>query len=277
LQASDPQGADFVWPRAENELEPCYYQTLDYSQAHYNVQQPDPVFATDGSSSIAADLIPALEVHVSSPQHTENVPISVRLETLVRLDVVIKPPIPGLPLQWDYLKIPKTMSVRTSVPIILHKPLYFSLEVRGAASNETRQFICSRCYGRKGIQGLDIIDYDAKEDLIQLNHGKARISFRIRCYPHCERRIDQEYKSVLLRFLLLLNSLKHRIDAILADSNSHVLTRVPVSNLFKVGKSISRTQSGNPGSSRKNNCPVRTRRQPQRPASELIASTSTMS
>ena len=211
-----------------------------------------------------------MEIQVISPPHAGNEVIFVRVETIIRLNVVVKPTIPELPIQWDCLKIPKTMSVRACIPIGLREPLYFSLEVRGASSNETYKLVCSQCLQRKSRRGLDIVDFDATEDLVGLEDGTARICFRLKCYPHCHRKIDKEYKSVLLHQLQRLSLLGHRIDAILSDSNAQVLSRVTIPKLFKVVGHRSPTHNGNRGRPRKNNRPDHAT---QCPTSEPTAST----
>ena len=67
----------------------------------------------------------------------------------------------------------------------LHQCLSFSFELRGAATGKIRELACQRCKNRisRDLGVLSRVDFTEKQDVIALENGNARITFRFTCYP----------------------------------------------------------------------------------------------
>ena len=131
-----------------------------------------------------------LDIAVVAPRAPINDTISVRLESIIRLDLTIRP---GAPFPWDFIKIPRTASVRNTGTLALQKYVKFSLELRGATSGEVCHVVCRRCGRRKSQRGTEIVDFDSPTDLVEIIGGRARICFRLKCYAQHNRSVDDEY------------------------------------------------------------------------------------
>jgi hypothetical protein len=106
------------------------------------------------------------------------------VDSLVQLDLTLHSGPPNAP---------KTASVRDTVPLALQRHFNFSLELRGATSDEACRIVCRRCGKRKLQRGTDIVDYDSPTDLVEIVDGRARICFRLKCYAHHNRPVDDGY------------------------------------------------------------------------------------
>jgi len=67
----------------------------------------------------------------------------------------------------------------------LYQCLNFSFELRGAETGKIREFACQRCKNKisRDLGVLSRVDFTEKQDVIALENGKARVSFRFTCYP----------------------------------------------------------------------------------------------
>jgi len=67
----------------------------------------------------------------------------------------------------------------------LRQCLNLSFELRGAETSKIREFACQPCKSKmsRDLGSLSCVDFTEKQDIIALENGKARISFRFTCYP----------------------------------------------------------------------------------------------
>ena len=108
--------------------------------------------------------------------------ITHRFDNRLHFDVTVL----GLPFQESFIRVPFTRSVRRSVPATgLCCYLNLSFELRGAETGNIREYACQRCKNKisRDLVSLSRVDFTEKQDLIALENGKARISFRFTCYP----------------------------------------------------------------------------------------------
>jgi len=131
-----------------------------------------------------------LDIAVVAPEARRDDTISIRVESTIRLDLTIRP---DAPFSWDFIKIPRTASVRNAGALALQKYVNFSLELRGATSDEVCRVVCRRCRRRKTQRGTEIVDFDSPTDLVEIVGGRARICFRLKCYSQHNRLVDDEY------------------------------------------------------------------------------------
>ena len=113
---------------------------------------------------------------------TGNTTITHRVDNRLLFDVAVF----GLPLQGSFIRVPFTRSVKNTVPpMALYQCLSFSFELRGAETGKAREFACQRCKNKisRDLGVLSRVDFTEKQDVIALENGKARISFRFTCYP----------------------------------------------------------------------------------------------
>ena len=134
-----------------------------------------------------------LNIHIVAPQGAGDDTISVRVDSLIRLDLAIHLDPPNAPFLWDSIKIPKTASVKDAVTLGRQRYFTLSLELRGATSNEVCRVVCRQCGRRKSQRGIEIVDFDSLTDLVEIVDGRARICFRLKCYPQHNRPVDEEY------------------------------------------------------------------------------------
>ena len=111
-----------------------------------------------------------------------NTTITHRFDNRLLFDVTVS----GLPLQGSFIRLPFTRSVKDTVPPMdLYRCLSFSFELRGAETGKIREFACQRCKNKisRDLGVLSRVDFTERQDVIALENGKARISFRFTCYP----------------------------------------------------------------------------------------------
>jgi len=140
-----------------------------------------------------------LGIQVVAPETVRDDTICVRVESLIRFDVIIHPDPPNAPFLWEFIKIPKTGSVRDTAILARQRYLSFSLELRGATSNDVCRIVCQQCGRRKSQRGAEIVDFDSPTDLVEIVDGRARICFRLKCYAQHNRSVDDEYMYVAVR------------------------------------------------------------------------------
>jgi hypothetical protein len=112
----------------------------------------------------------------------DNSTITRRIDEKLHFDVTVV----GLPLQGTFIRVPLTWSVKRGVPAIgLCQYLTLIFELRGAETGKIREFACQRCKNKvsRDLGFLSRVDFTEKQDVIVLENGKARISFRFTCYP----------------------------------------------------------------------------------------------
>ena len=118
-------------------------------------------------------------IQVTHPSSQVNGVLSARIDTRIKLCVTFRP---GFPVQ--FLKIPRTPSVHKQCPTP-EGSLKFSVELKGAGSQNIISNVCEKCKERKDQATWDIVDFRAATTIIPIEEdGTASIEFFIRCYAH---------------------------------------------------------------------------------------------
>jgi hypothetical protein len=116
------------------------------------------------------------EIRIIEPSSQENGILSARIDTRIRLHMSFHP---GSSVR--SLKIPKTPSVHKECPESAWS-LKFTLELRGDATGNIIENLCSKCKERKDQVTWDIVDFRAPTTLIAIENGAANVEFFIKCY-----------------------------------------------------------------------------------------------
>lgn len=126
-----------------------------------------------------------------------NTTITHRIDDELHFDVTVF----GLPLEGSFIRVPLTRSVGRRVPARgLSQYLNLNFVLRGAQTGKIREFACQSCKNKfsRDLGTLSRVDFTENQDIIALEDGKARVSFRFTCYPShgddgCGVSTDEEY------------------------------------------------------------------------------------
>jgi hypothetical protein len=131
-----------------------------------------------------------------SPEVFDERPIVHRRDVQLKLEVSVSAEHFGVDLPEYCIKVPKTKSVKRSGSRLGRTVLDFRLEVLGATTGKALMSTCRACSTRESSlpASLLIVDFVAKEDLINVEQGKAYIAFRFLCLPGHHGSMDEEYQ-----------------------------------------------------------------------------------
>ncbi len=134
-------------------------------------------------------------IKMVSPEALDERPIEHRRDILVKLEISIS----AAPFDVDppeyCIRVPRTKSVRRSGSRSGRTVLDLRLEVLGATTGKALMSACHTCSIRESPSSasLSIVDFVAKEDLINVKQGKASIAFRFLCLSGHHGTMDKEY------------------------------------------------------------------------------------
>ncbi len=150
---------------------------------------------------VIIDTSPRANLHIkmASPEARDERPIEHRRDILLKLEICVSAE-PGTNSPEYCIRVPKTKSVKKLGSRGGRTVLDLRLEVLGATSGKALMFACRECSIRESspTAGLSMIDFVAKEDLINVKRGKSTIAFRFHCLPGHHGTMDQEYRCVNL-------------------------------------------------------------------------------
>jgi len=132
-----------------------------------------------------------------SPEALDERPIEHRRDVQLKLEISVSAEPFGVYPPEYCIKVPKTKSVRKSGSRRKRTVLDLQLEVQGATTGNPLMFACHKCSIRESpssTERVPMIDFVSKEDLIDVNEGKADIAFRFLCLPGHHGTMDEEYK-----------------------------------------------------------------------------------
>ena len=127
------------------------------------------------STALLSDICRFNEIWVTKPSPQADGVLSARIDTIIKLRVSFHP---GSPIR--FLKLPKTRSVHEDH--FVEQSLKFSLELRGAGSENVIGNICPECKNRKNQATWDIVDFRAPTTNILIENRTATVEFFIKCY-----------------------------------------------------------------------------------------------
>jgi len=137
-----------------------------------------------------------VNIKMASPKPRDERPIEHRRDVLLRLEIsVSEDPFGVDPLEYC-IKVPKTKSVKKVGSRIGRTVLDLRLEVQGATTDKALLSACRTCSNRESSPSANIpmVDFVAKEDLINVEGGKANIAFRFLCLSGHHGTMDKAYK-----------------------------------------------------------------------------------
>ena len=131
-----------------------------------------------------------------SPEALDERPIEHRRDVLLKLEISVSADPFGADSPEYCIRIPKTKSVRRFGSRRERTILDLRLEVLGATTGNPWMSACHTCSIREppSSASLSIVDFVAKEDLINVKQGKAHIAFRFLCLSGHHGTMDKEYK-----------------------------------------------------------------------------------
>ena len=133
---------------------------------------------------------------MASPKPRDERPIEHRRDIQLKLEISVPEDHFGVdPLEYC-IKVPKTKSVKTVGSRFGRTVLDLRLEVQGATTDKALISACRACSIRESSPSahLPMVDFVAKEDLINVKRGKANIAIRFLCLPGHHGTMDKEYK-----------------------------------------------------------------------------------
>src|SRR5258706_4325835 len=130
------------------------------------------------------------------PEALDEKPIEHRRDVQLKLEISVLVERPGVDSPEYCMRVPRTKSVKKSGSRGGRTILDLRLEVLGATTSKALMSACHACFVRESSPpaGVPMVDFVAKEDLINLKQGKASIAFRFLCLPGHHGTMDKEYR-----------------------------------------------------------------------------------
>lgn len=131
-----------------------------------------------------------------SPEALDERPIEHRRDVLLKLEISVFAETFCVDSPEYCIRVPRTKSVKRSGSRRGRTVLDLRLEVLGATTGKALMSACHTCSIRESPSSasLSMVDFVAKEDLINLKQGKAQIAFRFLCLPGHHGTMDKEYR-----------------------------------------------------------------------------------
>ena len=134
-----------------------------------------------------------------SPEALDERPIEHRRDILLKLEISVFAETVGVDPPEYCIRVPRTKSVRKSGSRNGRTVLDLSLEVLGATTGKALMFACHTCSNRESPSSANVsmVDFVAKEDLIDVKQGKAYIAFRFLCLSGHHGAMDKEFRCAI--------------------------------------------------------------------------------
>ena len=131
-----------------------------------------------------------------SPKALDERSIEHRRETQLKLEIIVSAEPLGIDPPIYCIRVPRTKSVKKSGSRGGRTVLDLNLEVLGAITGKRLMSTCHACSTRESDPpaSVSMVDFVAKEDLINLKNGKASVAFRFLCLPVHHGTMDEEYE-----------------------------------------------------------------------------------
>ena len=130
------------------------------------------------------------------PEALDEKPIEHRRDVQLKLEISVFVEPPGVDSPEYCIRVPRTKSVKKSGSRGGRTILDLRLEVLGAITGKALMSACHTCSVRESSPSASVpmVDFIAKNDLINVKQGKASIAFRFLCLPGHHRTMDKEYR-----------------------------------------------------------------------------------
>lgn len=99
-------------------------------------------------------------------------------------------------IPWDSIEVTEKYPMKHSMIYGERTRLKLRLEVRGATPGTPFLFACAKCATRtsSACPNLSPFGFTAKDGLVKIKRGKARVVFRFLCRPWHHGTADTEYQ-----------------------------------------------------------------------------------
>ena len=156
-------------------------------------------YITRRRSYINASSSARVYIKMVSPEALDERPIEHRRDILLKLEISIFVEPFGVDSPEYCIRVPRTKSVKKSGSRSGRTVLDLSLEVLGATTGKALMFACHTCSNREypSSASVSMVDFVAKEDLIDVKQGKAYIAFRFLCLSAHHGTMDKEYRCAI--------------------------------------------------------------------------------
>ena len=139
-----------------------------------------------------------LNIKMASPEALDEKPIEHRRDVLLKLEISVSAEPFGADTLERCIQVPKTKSVKKSGSHDGRTILGLELEVRGATTGRALMSACRACSVRESSRSVNLpmVDFVAKENLVDVMDGKTSVALRFRCLPGHHGTMDEEYQCV---------------------------------------------------------------------------------
>ena len=137
------------------------------------------------------------------PEPNNDDPIELRRENLIELGLSLRTGPDQATLPWEFIRVSNTGAVERSGIRRGRATLDLVLEVRGATTGTPFTSACLKCSKKgprcskkapSGPPNYSLLGFVAKNNLVEITGGNARIGLRFRCLPRHHGTTDREYR-----------------------------------------------------------------------------------
>ena len=130
------------------------------------------------------------------PEALDERPVEHRRDIQLKLEISVVAEPPSVDPPEYCIRVPRTKSVKRFGSTSGRTVLDLGLEVLGATTGKALMSACRQCSDRESslLAGVSMVDFVAKNDLINVKQGKAYVAFRFLCLPGHHGPMDKEYR-----------------------------------------------------------------------------------
>ena len=123
-------------------------------------------------------------------------PIEHRQDNQVALEISVAMLFDQANIPWDSINVSEKPSVRRSMVGEKRASLDLTLEVCGATTRTAFRVACDKCATRTSLAfpNQSLFAFAARDGLVEIKGGKARVVFRFLCRPGHHGTTDTEYQ-----------------------------------------------------------------------------------
>ena len=133
---------------------------------------------------------------MTRPVPLNEKPIEHRRDNQVVLEISVTMISDQASIPWDSIKVSENHSVKHSIILGKRASLELALEVCGATTGTAFRVACDKCATRtsSAFPNQSLFAFTAKDGLVEIKGGKARVIFRFLCRPGHHGTTDTEYQ-----------------------------------------------------------------------------------
>ena len=137
-----------------------------------------------------------IEFKILRPEPPNEEPIEHRRDNQVVLGISVITESDNAELPWNYISVSSIKNTKHSSTRSGETSLDLALEVHGATTGTAFESACGKCSTRASSvsPNLSLFNFVAKDGLVEIKGGKARVGFRFLCLPGHRGTTDTEYR-----------------------------------------------------------------------------------